>query len=156
MYLLAAYAAIAIALVAGSYFKGRADAGEACAVAAAKREAELVALKAKQAAVTTRLVTEYKDRVRVVKEKGDEIVKEVMVYVPVADVLPSGWRVFHDAAASGVMPESPERAIAAAAPVEAVAAASTVAENYQACRATREQLIALQKWSVEVSKGVRE
>lgn len=114
---------------------------------------EIEKLKSRQAQTTERVVTQWKTVDRIVKEKGDEVVKLVTVYVPGGNALPSGWRVYHDAAASGELPESPERAIAAAAPVEAAAAAATVAENYTTCRATREQLLALQKWSTEISKG---
>jgi len=111
--------------------------------AQAKRIAEL---EARNAEVVTKTVIEYRDRIQVVREKGEEIVREVTRYVPSdACPLPAGFRVLHDAAARGEPPEDPVGAIAAAAPVEAAAAAETVAANYQSCRETAERMIALQK-----------
>ena len=101
--------------------------------------------KERQATVVERVVVEYRDRVKVVKEKGDEVVREVEKLVPAdACPLPGGFRVVHDAAASGDLPEDPAGAAAAAAPVEAAAAAETVASNYAICRLEFEKLTALQ------------
>jgi hypothetical protein len=109
-------------------------------------DAQVKALQAKQQDVITKTVVEYRDRVKVVKEKGDEIVKQVPVYVPMGSpLLSSGVRVFHDAAASGDVPDDPVRAIAAADPVETSTLLSTVSTNYTACRADQERLTALQK-----------
>lgn len=109
-------------------------------------EKEIAAVKAKQQDVITKTMVEYRDRIKIVKEKGDEIVKEVPVYVPMdSPLLSSGVRVFHDAAASGVLPDDPVRAIGAADPVETSTLLSTVAANYESCRADQERLAALQK-----------
>ena len=119
---------------------------------------EVAALKAKQQDVITKTVVEYRDRIKVVKEKGDEIVKQVPVYVPMdSPLLGSGVRVFHDAAASGVVPDDPIRAIAAADPVETSTLLSTVAGNYESCRENAARLVALQKIvsSLAVSKGTQ-
>ena len=107
---------------------------------------QVAALKARQQDVITKTVVEYRDRVKVIKEKGDEIVKQVPVYVPMdSPLLAGGVRVIHDAAASGDMPDDPVRAIAAADPVETSTLLSTVAANYETCRADQERLSALQK-----------
>ena len=101
-----------------------------------------------QAQVTERIVTQYVDRVRIVREQADAIIREVPVYVPQScdpdGRLPAGWRVLHDAAASG-QPADPART-ADAQPVAPDAAAETVARNYLTCRETAEQLTALQQW----------
>lgn len=107
--------------------------------------------KSRQAQVVERVVVEYRDRVKVVKEKGDEIVKEVPVLVHGDSFLTGGWRVLHDAAATGELPADPERAAAAADPVEDTTAAETVASNYAACRADQARLTALQ----ELLKGLK-
>jgi hypothetical protein len=101
--------------------------------------------KARQAQVVEKVRVEYVDRVKVIKEKGDEIVKAVPYYVRGSCALPGGWRVLHDAAASGSFPEDPDGAVAAAEPVEGVAAAETVAANYATCRADQARLAALQQ-----------
>lgn len=84
----------------------------------------------------------YVDRVKVVKEKGDVIVKEVPVYFSDLPDLPGVYRVQHDAAASGT-PASPEQ-YASGASVPAETFAATVTENYTGCRATAEQVASLQ------------
>lgn len=109
-------------------------------------DAQVKALQAKQQDVITKTVVEYRDRVKVVKEKGDEIVKQVPVYVPMGSpLLSSGVRVFHDAAASGVLPDDPPGDARTADPVETATLLSTVAGNYESCRETSARLVALQK-----------
>ncbi|WP_218187343.1 hypothetical protein [Pseudomonas sp. NBRC 111143] len=99
-----------------------------------------------QAEVTTQVVTQYVDRVQVVKERGKEIIKEVPVYVSSAVTcdLPGGFRVLHDAAAQGELPDPAGVADAPAASVET--AAATVVENYATYHEVAEQLKALQSW----------
>jgi hypothetical protein len=101
---------------------------------------------AKQATVTTEVVTQYVDRVQVVKERGKEIIKEVPIYVSSAVTcdLPGGFRVLHDAAAKGELPDPAGVADAPAASVET--AAATVVENYATYHEVAEQLKALQSW----------
>lgn len=107
----------------------------------------------RQAEATVKVVTRYVDRVRVVREKGQTIVKEVPVYVPVeADAACSVNRGFvrvHDAAAAGDVPEPARDADAAASGVALSAVAETVADNYRICRENAEQLRALQEWAIE-------
>lgn len=55
-----------------------------------------------------------------------------------------GFRVLHDAAAVGVVPD-PAR-VASAPAVGAADAAGTITDNYAACREWREQLIGWQQW----------
>ena len=117
----------------------------------AERAVQTIAVlrvEVKQAEVTERVVTQYVDRVRTVREAGETIVREVPVYVPAQcdpdGRLPAGWRVLHDAAASG-QPADPART-ADAQPVAPDTAAATVARNYGTCRETAEQLTALQQW----------
>lgn len=102
----------------------------------------LADLKTKQQEVVTRTVIQYRDRTKVVKEEGDAVVQIIPALV--TGSLPGGVRVAHDAAASGHVPDNPGGTAAAADPVEAAALLTTVAENYQSCRADAERLIALQ------------
>lgn len=101
--------------------------------------------RARQAEVVTKTVTVYRDRIRIQKEQADVIEREVEKLIPAgACELPAGFRVLHDAAATGAVPDDPARAADAADPVEVVAAARTIAENYAAARANAEKLTALQ------------
>jgi len=102
---------------------------------------------AKGATVT---VTQYVDRERVIRLKGDTIVKEVPRYVPIeadaACAVPRGFVRLHDAAAAGAVPDpNPGGINAAPSGVALSAVASTVAGNYTDSLANSEQLKTLQQ-----------
>lgn len=145
---LAALAALVAAVAGWGYVCGARSVQEKWEFAKLHQIANIAETRGQQAKVTERIVTQYVDRVRTVREAGETIVREVPVYVPAqcdADGhLPAGWRVLHDAAASG-QPADPART-ADAQPVAPDAAAETVARNYLTCRETAEQLTALQQW----------
>ncbi|WEY38919.1 hypothetical protein [Paraburkholderia sp. SUR17] len=116
------------------------------------------AIRERQAQATVKVVTQYVDRVLVVREKGETIVKGVPVYVPVqADVACTVNRSFVrlHVAAAGELPESTRDADAAAAGIALSAVAGTVAANYQTCHENAEQLRALQAWIVETTANIR-
>ncbi|WP_071335485.1 hypothetical protein [Burkholderia contaminans] len=95
-----------------------------------------------------KVVTQYVDRVQVVREKGDTIIQEVPVYVDReadrACVVPVGFLRVHDGAAANVPVGDPGNADAAPSGVALSAVAATVADNYTTCHENAEQLIALQ------------
>lgn len=85
------------------------------------------------------------------------ITKEVPVYVqaPAPECAATGlhapgFRVLHDAAAAGSVPDP--AGVAAAAPVEPAAAAAAISENYATCHDLRDQLLGWQRWWSEVSR----
>lgn len=102
-----------------------------------------------------RVITQYVDRVRTVRERGQTIIQKVPVYVTEkADAdcsIPAGFVRLHDAAAQN-LPAPADPADAAGhpdAPSAGIALsdiAATVADNYTTCHATAEQLTALQDW----------
>ncbi|MCR4465843.1 hypothetical protein [Burkholderia sp. SCN-KJ] len=95
-----------------------------------------------------KVVTQYVDRVQVVREKGNTIIKEVPVYVDReadrACVVPVGFVRVHDGAAANVPVGDPGSADAAPSGIALSAVAATVAGNYTTCYENAEQLIALQ------------
>lgn len=107
--------------------------------------------KQRQAEVVERIVVQYRDRVKIEKEKADAITQYVPIMVDRDCTLSGGFRVLHDAAATGALPEDPAGVARAAAPVEAPAVATTVAENYATCRADQARLTALQQLVKESS-----
>jgi hypothetical protein len=119
-----------------------------------KQTLQAAAVRERQAQATVKVVTQYVDRVRVVRAKGDTIIKEVPVYVPVqadaACTINRGFVHLHDAAAAGELPEPARDADAAAAGV-----AGTVAANYQTCHENAEQLRALQAWVGEMASTTK-
>ncbi|WP_296223226.1 hypothetical protein [Ralstonia sp. UBA689] len=95
-------------------------------------------------------VTQYVDRERVIRLKGDTIIKEVPRYVPVqadaACVVPRGFVRLHDAAAAGTVP-NPDTGDADAAPSDVALStvAGTVAANYTDCHVDAARLTSLQQ-----------
>lgn len=120
------------------------------ALATANAEKSDLAGKLELAQGTTRVVTEYVDRVQLVRERGHTITKEFPVYVTAsadsACAVTAGFVQLHDAAASGdpaAGPAGDPDAPATGTPLSAVA--ETVAGNYAICHATVEQVVALQE-----------
>lgn len=73
------------------------------------------------------------------------IIKEVPTYVSVNDCpMSPGFRVFHDAAANGELPDASRIPDADAVPAPDVA--NTVAANYQTCLSNSARLTGLQEW----------
>lgn len=110
-----------------------------------------VATRAEQQTTATHAVeTVYVDRWNTITEKGKTIIKEVPTYVPASTPpLPGGWRVLHDAAATGTDPDTVSKAAggAAAAPVPAQDAIATVVDNYTGCRRNAAAVEAWQAWA---------
>lgn len=141
---------LAAALIGFGWIKGASHVKAQWDAAIQQQALQAAAIRERQAQATVKVVTQYVDRVRVVREKGDTIIKEVPVYVPVqADAACSinrGFVRLHDSAAAGELPEPARDADAAAAGLALSAVAGTVAANYQTCHENVEQLRALQQW----------
>lgn len=99
--------------------------------------------------VRDKIVTQYVDRVQVIKERGATIIKEVPVYVSAkadaACTVNAGFVRVHDAAANALpAPEPSGAADEAPSGVALSAVAVATAENYVTCNANAEQLSQLQ------------
>ena len=149
-----ALAALAMALMGFGWVKGAGHVQGKWDAAVQQETLQAATTRQRQAEATVKVVTEYVDRVRVVREKGDTIIKEVPVYVPVqadaACTINRGFVRLHDAAAAGELPEPARDADAAPAGLALSAVAGTVATNYQTCHENAEQLRALQAWLREM------
>ena len=147
----AVLAALGIALVGFGWIKGASHVQAKWDAAVEQQALQAAAARERQAQATVKVVTEYVDRVRIVREKGETIIKEVPIYVPVqadaACTINRGFVLLHDAAAAGELPEPAGDADAAAADIALSAVAGTVAANYRTCHENAEQLIALQAWA---------
>ena len=158
-YRLLALAALAAALIGFGWIKGAEHVQAKWDAAVQQQALQAATVRQKQAEATVEVVTQYVDRVRVVREKGDTIIKEVPVYVPVqadaACTINRGFVRLHDAAAEGRMPEPARDADAAAAGIALSAVAATVATQYQTCHETAEQLSALQTWAREMASTTK-
>ncbi len=99
--------------------------------------------------VRDNVVTEYVDRVQVIKERGATIIKEVPVYVSakadVACAVNAGFVRVHDASARYLpAPEPSGAADEAPSGIALSTVAATAAANYTDCNANAEQLSKLQ------------
>ena len=156
-YRLLIVAVLAAALVGVGWVKGASHVQAEWDAEVVKQSLTVATVEKEQAEATVRVVTEYVDRVKIVRQAGETIIKEVPVYVPAqadaACVVPRGFVRLHDAAAQGVVPEPAGNSDAAPAGIALSAVAGTVAENYTACRENAEQLIALQSWILEMKES---
>ena len=154
-----AVAALAVALIGLGWMKGAGHVQSQWDAAAQQQTLQVAAIRERQAQATVKVVTQYVDRVRVVREKGETIIKEVPVYVPVqADAACSinrGFVRLHEAAAAGELPEPARDADAASAGIALSAVAGTVAANYQTSHENPEQLRALQAWVSEIPSATK-
>lgn len=150
---------LAAALIGFGWIKGAGHVQSQWNTAAQHQNLQATAIRERQAQATVKVVTQYVDRVRVVREKGDTMIKEVPVYVPVqadaACTINRGFVRLHDAAAAGELPEPARDADAAAAGLALSAVAGTVAANYQTCHENAEQLRALQVWVSEMASTTK-
>jgi hypothetical protein len=142
--------ALGAALIGFGWIKGAGHVQAKWEADAQEQILQAAAIRERQAQATVKVVTQYVDRVRVVREKGETIIKEVPVYVPAqadaACTINRGFVRLHDAAAAGELPEPARDADAAAEGIALSAVAGTVATNYQTCHENAEQLRALQAW----------
>ena len=149
-YRLLALAAFGIALVGFGWLKGANHVQAQWDTATAAQQQAQAQAQISQAETTVQVVTQYVDRIQVVREKGDTLIQEVPVYVPVqadaACTVHRGFVSLHDAAAAGELPEPARDADAPAEGLALSAVAATVVTNYQACHENAEQLRALQDW----------
>ncbi len=156
-YRLLIVAVLAAALVGVGWVKGASHVQAEWDAEVVKQSLTAARVEKAQAQATVQVVTEYVDRVKIVRQAGETIIKEVPVYVPAqadaACVLSRGFVRLHDAAAQGIVPEPAGNSDASPAGVALSAVAGTVAENYTACRANAEQLSALQSWILEMKES---
>jgi len=143
-------AGLGAALVALGWVRG-ADHVQARWDAATSQEVQrTAAIRQRQAEATVKVVTEYVDRIKVVHETGQTIVKEVPIYVPIqadaACMVNRGFVRLHDAAAHNLLPGSAGDADGAASGIALSAVVETVVDNYQRCNENAEKLKALQNW----------
>ena len=127
-----------------------------------KRFAEFKAQEAEQAAkikelelqsqkVNVETIIKYVDRVKVVKEKGATIVKEIPVYISEKSdnrcIIPAGFVWAHDSAANpNDVSSAPVESHDEATDIKLSTVTETVVDNYTRYHEVVEQLRALQDW----------
>lgn len=118
----------------------------------AKAESESAKLREKAARVETKVIVEYRDRVKTIRvPEPVEVVREIEIIRDSGCVLPGAFRSLHDRAAKG----SGAKAAPGAddpAPVPCDVAAEIIKENYRRAEENAVQLEALQEWAASVSQ----
>jgi len=138
------------------YMKGSATANARIAefeAEFAQRQATL-AIDSGEATVNT--ITEYVDRVRIIKEKEIQYVEIATNSVPAQHILSNGFVQLHDAAATNGDANPAGASDATPSGVADNQALATVVNNYGLCHATEVQLTSLQSWIVEQQALVAE
>jgi hypothetical protein len=134
-----------LALIAFGFVKGAQHEEDAQAQRDLQAERGAAELVGRRQAVTARVDLKFAPALTQIRTVTKETIRYVPQFVRADDCpLPGGFRVFHDAAATGRIPDPAGIPDAAAVPAQDVAA--TVADNYGACLETAKRLDGLQEW----------
>lgn len=148
----------AVVLVGGAFgagYKKGTDAGEVM-IQQAANEAEMlkIELEKEQNNIKEKVVTEYVDRVQVVKER--EIVYQNAVDNDLQGKynLTNGWVYLHDASVQGLQLDPQKTTDDTDSVVKDNQALGTVLANYSICLQNAQQLVSLQSWILETKASV--
>lgn len=143
-------------LVFGVYMEGGISTQEKWEAKVAEAKLEMAKKEVASAEVTTQIVTKYINKVQIVKEKGDDIIKQVPVYITKdADAkcdVPTGFVVLHDSASRNEVPDPTRKVDGTTSSVKISGVAETVIVNYTTYHQVAEQLKSLQEWIKEQQK----
>jgi phage antirepressor YoqD-like protein len=149
-----------LALIAGVFFygymKGSAHAEAELARFSAKANAKIAALEKKNAEISNNVVTEYIDRVEVIREK-EYVYRDLgKNNVPGQYNLSNGWVYTHDVSASASDADPARASDATSSGIKDNTALLTIVSNYAICQANAEQLRQLQKWITDNKAVIEE
>lgn len=123
---------------------------------AAKLKADMDRKVAESEKHSKQIVTKYVTRTKVVKEKGDVIIKKVTEYVNKdADancVIPKSFVLLHDSAAKNEVPDASKGIDGTPSSVKLSTVGETVTINYNNYHQLSERLKALQDWVTQQEK----
>lgn len=139
-----------LVLVFGVYMEGGISSQEKWEAKVAAVKLEITQKAVVSAEISTKVLTKYITRVEIVKQKGDDIVKEVPIYITKVDdskcVIPNGFVLLHNSASQNEVPDSTRGFDAGASEIKLSGVATTVIENYTTYYTVSEQLKSLQEW----------
>ena len=145
-----------VILVFGVYMEGGIATQEKWEAKVAEVKLEMVKKETASAEATVQVVTKYINKVQIVKEKGNEIIKQVPVYITKdADTkcdVPTGFVMLHDSASRNEVPDPTRKVDGTTSNVKISGVAETVVENYTTYHQVAEQLRSLQEWIKEQQK----
>jgi hypothetical protein len=137
---------IIVAAAAGmGYIRGSSYAEVELANYKASAEKQISGLKSENATITSKVVTEYVDRVNTIREK-EIIYKEATERLNPQYDMSNGWVHLHDAAAKLANPDANLASDMSPSGVMDNSALAVVISNYRICYQDKEQLSSLQRW----------
>jgi hypothetical protein len=152
----AALALLALALYAFGRLDGARIEGAKHLAYVANQATETVRVAKAQEKVVVKAEIKYRDRIRIVKEKGDVIVQKVPTYITLQTdrnfPLPVGFVRLHDGAAAGNDPGPSSDSDGKASAVTTSAASTIIASNYTECRKLAEQVEGWQAYYEELQQ----
>lgn len=115
-------------------------------------------LQKEQHNIKEKVVTEYVDKVRTVKEKEYVYVDQAKNSVPSQYNLSNGWVYIHDHSLSpqGGVPDATRASDASPSDVKDNQALATILGNYSVCLQNAQQLIGLQQYVLDTKRSVDE
>lgn len=150
VWVLLALAAAAAALPA--YWHGKGVVQADWEIERAEMARLLAEERARKNEVLVQVVTKYVDRVKIVKEKGDDVIVKVPVYISSDERVSTGFVCIHDWAAAGDS-SAPCVAPEGAGGSRADRAGEVIARNYQRYHLLAEQVKALQDYVENVCRA---
>ena len=149
---------IIVFLLAGAlsvgYVKGLEKSKQVIAEYEAKANAQIASLEKKNNEISNKVVTEYVDKVRTVKEKEYVYRDQAQTVVPSRAELSSGWVYLHDSSTQG-LPAVPARsADETSSGIKDTVALATIVTNYSVCIQNAQQLAGLQQWLNDTKAAV--
>ena len=145
-----------LALVFGVYMEGAISNQESWEAKIAEAKLEVAQKETKSAEATTKVVTKYVEKVKIVKENADVIVKEVPKYITKESdakcAIPNAFVVLHDSAVKNEVPDTARLSDEGTSGTKLSTVTETVVGNYSICHQNAEQLKALQEWVREQQK----
>jgi hypothetical protein len=153
------YKILAVVLVVGGAFaagyKKGTSAGEVMIQQAANEAEQLkIELEKEQQNIKERVVTEYVDKIKVVKER--EVIYQNAAENEVKGKynLTNGWVYLHDASVKGEQLDPQKTTDDTDSVVKDNQALGTVLANYSVCLQNAQQLVSLQSWILETKASV--
>jgi hypothetical protein len=113
-------------------------------------------LQKEQENIKERIVVEYVDKIKTIKEREYVYIKQIETVVPSQCELSSGWVSLHDFSATATNPDTTKTSDDSPSGVMDNQALATVVTNYSICQQNSAQLISLQKWIKESKAAVDE
>lgn len=149
-----------IALIAGIFFygyiKGSAHAETQIARFAAEKNRQIAELEKTITEISNHRVTEYVDRVNVIREKEYVYRNLAQTSVPSQYIMSNGWVHTHDTSASAGNADPTRASDASPSGVADNTALLTVISNYATCQSNAEQLRQLQQWIIDNKAAVED